>query len=337
MTGELWIDYSGGTVSGSTMAKAGIAGAIRYVGIGGSGKRLTRAEYADHCAHGRQTLAVVEQTTTDADGGYNAGVINAGAAKHDLALITAGLPPIPIVLAANDKPGYTAADVDYVRAFRDVFAGEVIVGPYGFASFLSACAQAGLAPVGWQAGPAPSRTGTAAVATWWQRNGGPVNPNGVDGPAGPLTITLDGVVCDLSTQLLEIQMTTLDDKFQSEYYAPDGSRSTVQLSYADAIRGLDARVYWLAQLMTGEQRLKMPDGNARNVGDFMNYATAQFMSVEGVLSQDQAALLAAIHSAAAGGIDLQALANDLAATSLPTGVAQALLAVLDRAAHPTSA
>lgn len=200
-----WIDYSGGAVSGKTMADNGIEGAIRYVGIGGAGKRLTRAEYSDHCDHGRQTLAVVEMSTTDADGGYAAGLRNARAAMADLAVETQGLPPITGVLAANDKPSYVQADVDYVRAFRDVFGDVVDVGPYGFGSFLAACSSAGLASIAWQAGPAPSRTGTSSIATFWQRQGGAVGPT--DGPTLPVTIVLDGITCDLSNRLKELPMT----------------------------------------------------------------------------------------------------------------------------------
>lgn len=209
----VWADYSGGRPGGAALRAAGITGVVRYVGVGGAGKRLTAVEYADLVAHGIQVAAVVEASTTDADGGYNAGVLSAGAAQHDLAVQTAGLPPIEVVFAANDKPTFVQADVDYVRGFRDVFSGAAVVGPYGFGSFLAACSAAGLAPVAWQAGPAPSRTGTTGVATFWQRQGGPVGP--ADGPTAPTTQTINGVVCDLNNQLLPlpggIDVTQLDD------------------------------------------------------------------------------------------------------------------------------
>jgi hypothetical protein len=195
-----WIDYSGGPVSGAAMSAAGITGAIRYVGIGGAGKRLTHAEYADHVAHGRQTIAVVEKTTTDADGGAAAGTTNARAALADLATITAGLAPIRYVFMANDQNRSTTTEVAYVRAASAVLTpAGYVVGPYGFGTFLAACAAVGLCPIGWQAGPAPSRTGTAALATFWQRQGGPVQP--ADGPTTPVTRVISGVTCDLSNQL----------------------------------------------------------------------------------------------------------------------------------------
>lgn len=210
MAKPLWIDYSGGTVSGATMAANGIEGAIRYGPLGNASKQLTRAEYQDHLDHGRQTAIVVEKTTTDADAGAAGGKANAEDTLGWLETLTKGLPPITMVLMANDKPTFVQADVDYVGAAAQVFAGGALVGPYGFGSYLAACAKAGVAPVGWQAGPAPSRTGTAAIATWWQRNGGPTAAS--DGPALPVTITLDGVSCDLSNRLLEVpSMTTPAD------------------------------------------------------------------------------------------------------------------------------
>jgi hypothetical protein len=202
----VWIDYSGGTVSGASMRAAGIEGAIRYVGLGGSGKRLTHAEYADHLAHGRKTIAVVERTTTDADGGYATGRANAAIALTDLRNITAGQPPVTMVFAANDKPGFNQADIEYVKGFHDVLTPfRFTVGPYGFGAFLAACAKAGLAPIAWQAGPAPSRTGTADVATFWQRQGGPATA--ADGPATPVTRVIGGVTCDLSNRLFTLEPT----------------------------------------------------------------------------------------------------------------------------------
>ena len=209
-----WIDYSNGTVSGAAMAAAGIEGAIRYVGIGGAGKRLTRAEYADHVAHGRQTAVVVERNTTDADGGLAAGRANAQLALADLRAITSGLPPIRFLFAANDKSAFTRADVDYVRGFQDVLLpARITVGPYGFGSFVAACRAARLTPIAWQTGPAPSRTNTSDVATLWQRNG--TAGKAADGPATPTTRVLAGVTCDLSNRLLafkEVPVTSPIDK-----------------------------------------------------------------------------------------------------------------------------
>lgn len=210
----IWIDYSSGRVSGAAMAAAGIVGAARYVGIGGAGKRLTRAEYRDHVAHGRRTVAVVEKTVTDADGGTAAGTANARLALADIRNITAGLAPIQHVFATNDKPTFSQTDVDYIRAFRAVFAGTgIIVGPYGFGSFLAACAEAGLAPIAWQTGPAPSRTGTSAIATFWQRQGG--RGQASDGPTSPVTRVIDGVTCDLNNQLKELAVSSPIDKLSA--------------------------------------------------------------------------------------------------------------------------
>jgi hypothetical protein len=249
----IWIDYSSGRVSGAAMTAAGIVGAARYVGIGGAGKRLTRAEYSDHVAHGRRTVAVVEKNVTDADGGAAAGIANARLALADIRNITAGLAPIQHVFATNDKPTFSQTDVDYVRAFRTVFAGTgIIVGPYGFGLFLAACAKAGLAPIAWQAGPAPSRTGTTAIATFWQRQGGPVQAS--DGPTSPVTRVIDGVNCDINNQLKELAVSSPIDKLSAadvgllrgvaQRYAPGntGGQRNAEGDMAETIFALEGQI-----------------------------------------------------------------------------------------------
>lgn len=287
-----WIDYSGGTVSGKTMAANNIVGAIRYGGIGGAGKRLTRAEYIDHLDHGRVTVLVVEMTTTDADAGAPAGRANAQAALADLDTITAGLPPIRQVLMANDKPNFVAADVDYIAAAAAEFAGAATVGPYGFGSYVAACAHAGLAPIAWQAGPAPSRTGTSAIATWWQRNGGAAVV--ADGPANPTTAILDGVVCDLSNQLLEILMTDLTSPAAPK--TPDGQPALVGITYAGE---LDAVVEALLLGAGGGPTWPAGPGLLQRVDDLQvafaamsSAMTAQFAAVVNAVGALQKAVAA---------------------------------------------
>jgi len=197
----LWADYVG-YPGGAALAAAGFVGVVRYVGIGGSAKRLTAAEYQDLVGHGLKVLGVVESTTTEADKGYAAGVADARAAAADIAAVTGGR-GLDFVFATNDKPGYVPADVDYVRGFRDVF-GLARTGAYGFADFLSAVRQLGYASVFWQAGKPPSLTGTAGLAHFWQRQGttGQIVAGAVvDGPANPTQITVAGVPVDINNQL----------------------------------------------------------------------------------------------------------------------------------------
>jgi hypothetical protein len=194
---EIWVDYSGGRPGGAALKTAGIAGAVRYAGAGSAGKRLTAAEYADLTAHGVAVRLVVETSTTGADSGYAAGVRDARAGEADR--VAFGLPSTTIIYATNDKPNFVQADVDYVRGFRDVL-GVARTGAYGFGSFLAAVHAAGLAGSYWQAGPAPSRTGTSSFVNLWQRQGGTVQPS--DGPTLPTTATIGGVVCDLNNRLI---------------------------------------------------------------------------------------------------------------------------------------
>jgi hypothetical protein len=195
----LWADYIG-YPGGAALRAAGMTGVVRYVGIGGAGKRLTAAEYADLTAAGLRVLGVVESTTTEADNGYGAGVSDAKAALADIDVLTDGR-GLDFVFATNDKPTYIPADVDYVRGFADVL-GVSRTGAYGFADFLTAVHDAGLAAVYWQAGEPPSTTGTGAFAHFWQRQGTP--GDATDGAATPTQQTVNGVSVDLDNQRLSL-------------------------------------------------------------------------------------------------------------------------------------
>ena len=195
----LWGDYVG-YPGGAALRAAGFAGVVRYVGIGGSAKRLTAAEYADLTGHGLQVLGVVESTTTEADDGYGTGVSDAQAALSDIADLTGGR-GLDFVFATNDKTTYIAADVDYVRGFASVL-GVARTGVYGFSDFLGAVRGAGAASVFWQCGHPPSLTGTGDFVHFWQRQG--TAGDASDGPATPTTATVGGVSVDLDNQRLDL-------------------------------------------------------------------------------------------------------------------------------------
>jgi hypothetical protein len=188
----LWGDYVG-YPGGAALAAAGIGGVIRYVGIGGSFKRLTAGELADLRAHGIEVLGVAESTSTEADNGYSAGVSDAQAVLNDPVTAT-----LPYIFATNDKPSYVQADVDYVSGFASVLGSRA--GAYGFATFLTAVR--GLVPVFWQAGEPPNATGTQGWVHFWQRNG--TAGNGSDGAATPTAINVNSVSVDLDNQLLAL-------------------------------------------------------------------------------------------------------------------------------------
>lgn len=269
-----WVDYSQGVPSGAGLAAAGITGAIRYVGLGSSGKRLTQPELDDLRAHGITVLGVAESTTTEANNGYAAGQADAQTALADPVSTT-----LPVLFAANDQSTYTQADVDYVRGFRDV-VGLARTGAYGFGDFLTACRDQGVASTFWQAGHPPNMTNTPWVH-FWQRQG--TSGDGTSGPASPTTQTIDGVVCDLDNQLnalIGALVTTLDDTFQSTYVNEAGVRSTVTLSYAQALANSDGGQYTIRQLIAGELRALYPDNQQRNIVDALKDITGRLIQLE---------------------------------------------------------
>lgn len=185
-----WADYSGGRPSGAALHNAGFVGVIRYVGIGGSAKRLTKGEYANLVANGVQVKLVCELGIHDAEAGYAAGVANAKAARQDATSL--GVPPNVTIYAAADEhmtASQVSAAVQYVKGFRDVL-GVAQTGAYGFAEFVDAVHSAGYASEFWKSGSKP--TASETFVTFWQRN------------AGTTTQSVDGVVVDIDDQLLAL-------------------------------------------------------------------------------------------------------------------------------------
>jgi len=331
----LWADYSGGRPSGLALRQAGFIGVIRYIGLGTPGKRITAPEYRDLTANGLQVLTVAESTTNRANAGYDAGIADAHTAENDR--IALGLPSNMVIYAANDQPTYTSACVDYVRGFRDVL-GVGRTGAYGFGDFLASVHNGGLSAQYWQAGHPPNMTNTSSFVHFWQRQG--TLGNGTSGPATPTTILVNGVTCDINNQLLPLpgqqHMTTLDDKFQSEYTFPDGTRSTVILDYAAVIRQLDARTWYYNNVLTGEQRFTMPDNVRRNMIEILIDLTQRLITLDGeiksltnLVGAEQVALLHAIQGIPTGvTVDAAAVAAALTGAGLPAAVADSLAHLL---------
>ena len=202
-----WADYAGGRPSASALKAAGFGGVLRYVGLGGGaslpGKRITAAEYKDHIANGVQVLLVCEGSTTDAWGGYSAGVTNAQAALADARSL--GVPDsVPIFAAADAHatPAQVAAAVDYARGFRAVL-GLARTGFYGFQETVTAVRTASAASWFWRCGSQP----TAAEKTWthlWQRN------------TAPTTRIVSGVICDINEQYLPVGTAAEEDDLTPE-------------------------------------------------------------------------------------------------------------------------
>lgn len=195
---NIWCDYSGGRPSGLSLQRAGVTGVIRYVGIGGMGKRLTRPEYEDLIAHGIIVHGVVERDTMDANGGYQAGLMNARAAVADIHAITSGR-GLAVVYAANDQQAATSQTVAYVQGFSDIL-GVAYTGAYGFSAQIAAVRKAGFASHFWLAGHPPSLVNMSGEVDLWQRQG--TKGQTSDGPATPTTIIIDGVQCDVNNAYL---------------------------------------------------------------------------------------------------------------------------------------
>lgn len=311
----IWADYAGGTVPGAALRGAGYVGAIRYVGIGSGAKRLTATELASHQTAGITVLGVAESTATEANNGFGAGVADAKAVLADPLTAT-----LPVIFATNDQPTYTSADVQYVAGFASVL-GAARTGAYGFASFLTAVRAAGAATWFWQAGDPPNLTGTDGWVHLWQRQGTP--GNGADGPAVPTTLTVAGVSCDINNQLLDfpgadMPLTTADAQLVVNTWL----NTTVTDPNTQKPETLGATVIW---------------ENNRNIS-LINAAVAtlaqQITAVTGALSQEEAALLAAIKAVPAGAVDAAALAAALETVGFPAALAAAFAAMFPK---PTTA
>jgi glycoside hydrolase-like protein len=192
MTGILWADYSAGYPGAATLAAAGFSGAIRYIGKGTAGKRLTAAERADFDAHRFPYLLVCELDTHDAEGGYESGKAYGAVALADAR--AKGVPDSVGIACAADEHLTTAqvpTAVDYARGFRDA-VGQDRMGAYGFSEFVAAVRAAGIGTWFWQAGNPPAVTGTDGFVHFWQRNGY---------DRAQTTTVVGGIECDINVQL----------------------------------------------------------------------------------------------------------------------------------------
>lgn len=195
----VWADYSAGYPGAAALKAAGFEGAIRYIGEGSSGKRLSASERADFDAHGFSYLLVCEFDIHDAEGGYSRGQQYAVDALADARY--KGVPEsVGIACAADEHltAAQVPAAVEYARGFRDT-VGQARTGAYGFSEFVAAVHAAGIGSWYWQSGNPPTTTGTAGYVRFWQRNG-------YDGK--PTTTYANGIQCDINDRLLPLPTAT---------------------------------------------------------------------------------------------------------------------------------
>lgn len=173
---EYWLDYSAAKLSGKTIRDYGYTGVIRYIDAPDRlrTKHTNRDEYNDHIANGLHVLLVMQNTTTDADGGWNAGVANALRAKAGADY----LGYVDIIFFTNDRTTVPnpKAWQDYLDGAASVL-GRDRVGAYGFGNAIDAAQ--GHAVAFWQSG---RRSELRDASHFWQDNN--------------TQVTVGGVLCD---------------------------------------------------------------------------------------------------------------------------------------------
>lgn len=167
---EYWADYSAGKRTGdqvkNTLAFQGgpnLTGVIRYIDAPNllRTKHTNKAEYDSIVASGLKVQLVFQNTTTDADGGYAAGVANAQRAKAGADYL--GYPGI--IYFTNDRTTLPSPKTwtDYLDGAASVL-GRDRVGAYGFKNAIDAAV--GHATGFWQSGRESDLTGHTDVYQW---------------------------------------------------------------------------------------------------------------------------------------------------------------------------
>lgn len=292
--------------SAQQVIAAGCQGALLYAGTPGDslGKDFTGAQYQDYETAGLVCVFVFEHTANDMAGGHAGGWGNAGALLADLQ--AKGVDPACPVCSTVDEH-VSAANIPLAVAYQAGFyqcvkanSWAAPTGVYGFAETLTACHDAGCADWYWGAG---QRSLLPAFTNVWQDNTGSILVGGsvddsdwilipLPAPGGnmewtdplPLPGAPVGPGGSMAAQQILAELTRLIPGIAGEH--PDG----------------DVITWWRAEFAA---------------------LSAQVAAVQGALSSDEAAILAAI-----GGVD-----SDVKAGFSPVTPAQ--LAALEAALEAT--
>jgi len=165
--------------SAQQVINAGCDGALMYGGTPQYSKNFTPVQYRDYKTRGLLTMFAFEIDSNDMNGGQ------AGGAAHAAALLSnlrgGGVANTEPVCATVDKH-ITAANiplaVQYQQGFYQYVKGNGWAGPdggYGFAEFLIAIHDAGVADWYWGAG---QRSLLPSYTNVWQDNTGTINVGG---------------------------------------------------------------------------------------------------------------------------------------------------------------
>lgn len=309
---EYLLDYSAGHIAAHSILTTAIGpngeratGCIRYIDSPDRlrAKHTNILEWRDHLANGLKNYLVMQNTTTDADGGYPSGRANGARAKAGTDYLDryAG-----VVFFANDRT--TVPDPNAWRAYLDGAAsvlGLGRVGAYGFGNALDLAV--GHASAFWQAGAKSSLRKHANV---WQDNN--------------TQVKVGGITCDRNLVLNSIEgdMTPDQDRKLTAVYEGlyAGGPSTHNVKLADAI--VDAMNY-SKSVADGVYRggPSTPDGLplAELIGDITDFVRA--LDTDGAVTQTVlakfaerlAAIELQISKLAVGGVDYAALGEAVVA------------------------
>lgn len=168
-----WLDYSAAKLNGEVIKAAGYGGVIRYIDAPSllRTKHTSIDEYNSHIAAGLDVRLVFQNTTTDADGGYSAGVANAQRALAGANMLNY----TGVIFFTNDRP--TLPNVVNWQRYLDGAAsvlGVKRVGAYGFANAQNAAVNH--ASAFWQSG---RQSELVAHANYWQDNNTQVTVGGI--------------------------------------------------------------------------------------------------------------------------------------------------------------
>lgn len=180
------LDYSAGFPGALAIARAGYAGAVRYIGTPGRTKDTTGAELDDFSRHGAAMAVVYQNTTGDWQGGAAAGEANARRAREHATSI--GFPGGRPIYMAIDRDIVREADFTTVMSYLDGAAsvlGPGNVGVYGEHDVVKRALEGGHARYGWQTA-AWSGGRHYAGAHLYQRIG---------------TVHVGGIACDVNDVL----------------------------------------------------------------------------------------------------------------------------------------
>lgn len=233
------LDYSARRLSGAIIKSAGYGGAIRYVG-GTDTKHVNVTEYKSIVASKLTFLAVMEDSTGDADGGRAAGIAKAQRAKaHCDQLGYHG-----VIFFCNDTPTLPSSTAweDYLTGAASVLGWER-VGAYGFANAMDVARNLTPCRYFWLAG-SNKWIQARPYLNYWQDNNTQVTVSGITCDRNlilkpveddmALTLTVD----DLNDIATAVHNRTVVDPntnkaLQARYVWADAARYSAQIGAVD--------------------------------------------------------------------------------------------------------